>query len=157
MGPLSQVLVSWCTISSSLMKCKPEIWEAARGPDESGRWPRCAAKSSMLMLLSRRSVHFASPLLSLSAPHNVMDVRAWCWNSRSRSCAIPVQEWRERAVWLQLRLNGHGHSAWTGFLCVKVCPLESVAALLGLHLELPLCSLTVHLLLLYLEEPLSAA
>lgn len=93
MGPLSQVLVSWCKISSSLMKCKSEIWEAAGGPDEYGRWPWFAVESSMLMLLSRRSVHFASPLLSLSALHNVVDVRAGCWNSWSHLTAVSFREW----------------------------------------------------------------
>lgn len=83
------------------MKCKPEIWEGARGPDEYGRQPWCAAESSMLMLLARRSVHFASPLLSLSALHNVVDVRAWCWNSWSHLSAISLQEWIELEMGLQ--------------------------------------------------------
>lgn len=120
------------------MKCKPEIWEAVRGPDEYGRQPWCAAESSMLMLLARRSVHFASPLLSLSALHNVSNVKGMVLKQLiTLECDISPRMNRVRNG-SQLVCSCVGMIAdllpLTGFLYVKVCPLESVAALFGLHL-----------------------
>ena len=59
------------------MKCKAEIWDTESGSDEYGWWPRSIVESSILTLLSMRSVHFALALLSVSVLHEVADVRVW--------------------------------------------------------------------------------
>lgn len=156
MGPLSQVLVSWCTISSSLMRCKPEIWETERGPNEYGRQPWCAVESSMLMLLARRSVHFAFCLFSLSALHNVRGGRAGGLRQQfTLKCRIFRRTKRVRnGFTMSARFDCSCHGVITDLrlltdsFCVKVSPPESVGASIWPAFSSLVRSLTVHLLLL---------
>lgn len=142
MGPLSQVLVSWCTISSGLMKCKPEIWETESGPDEYGWWPRSIMESSILMLLSMRSVRVAVALLSLSALHEVVDGRVWLWESRSRSCNVSPRTNKRKT---RLHLNSRWPSGLSVFPRCWVSAIgEFGISLQALSVRLPLHHLSFH-------------